>query len=100
ARLGAYGAHADGGRMADRPCFVGLDISKAHVDVCVQPAGVSWRVDRDDAGLAALGARLQAYAPSLAVLEATGGYETAVVTALALAAVPVVVVNPRQVRDF
>ena len=85
---------------ADRPCFVGLDIAKAHVDICVQPAGERWRVDRDDAGLAALGARLRTYAPHLVVLEATGGYETAVVTALALAAVPVVVVNPRQVRDF
>jgi transposase len=85
---------------AESPCFVGLDIAKAHVDICVQPAGERWRVDRDDAGLAALGARLRTYAPSLVVLEATGGYETAVVTALALAAVPVVVVNPRQVRDF
>jgi transposase len=86
--------------MAETLCFVGLDIAKAHVDVCVQPADECWRVDRDEAGLAALGARLHGYAPSLAVLEATGGYETAVVAALALAAVPVVVVNPRQVRDF
>jgi transposase len=86
--------------MADTPCFVGLDIAKAHVDVCVHPAGECWRVDRDEAGLAALGARLHGAAPSLVVMEATGGYETAVVTALALAAVPVVVVNPRQVRDF
>ncbi len=86
--------------MTETPCFVGLDVSKAHVDVCVLPAGEHWQVDREDTGLAALAERLQACAPTLIVLEATGGYEIAVVTALTLAALPVAVVNPRQVRDF
>ena len=86
--------------MSHAPCFVGLDIAKQHIDVCVQPSGDTWRTAQDEASLAALVARLSAPAPTLVVLEATGGYETAVVTALAIAHVPVTVVNPRQVRDF
>ena len=54
----------------------------------------------DDAGIATLVARLQAVQPTLIVLEATGGYQRAVVAALAATGLPVVVVNPRQARDF
>jgi transposase len=81
--------------------FVGIDVAKAHLDVAVRSgAATRWRVTYDDAGLTALVARLQALAPTLVVLEATGGYETRVATALALAALPIAIVNPRQVRDF
>lgn len=81
-------------------CFVGLDIAKAQIDVCVLPSGETWRVAHDEAGLTLLIARLTPLTPALVVLEATGGYATRVTTALALAQVPVAVVNPRQVRDF
>ena len=80
--------------------FVGIDVAKDVLDVAVRPALETWRVANDDAGCAALVARLRTLAPALIVLEATGGYERAVVAALAAAGLPVVVANPRQVRDL
>lgn len=80
--------------------WVGVDVSKDHVDVVALPSGQRWRASRDDAGLSAVAAALVPLGPAGVVVEATGGYEVAVVTALALAALPVAVVNPRQVRDF
>ena len=82
------------------PCYVGIDIAKAHLDLGVYPPTTPYRVAHDEAGLAALVAHVQTLAPALVVLEATGGLETDVATALAVAGVPVAVVNPRQVRDF
>ena len=58
------------------------------------------RFTHDEAGLSALDAHLQPLAPALVDLEATGGYEADVAAAVALAGLPVAVVNPRQVRDF
>jgi transposase len=81
-------------------CFVGLDIAKAHIDVSVRPTAEQWQAEQTDDGIAGLVARLVALTPALVVVESTGGYETAVVTALAVAQIPVAVVNPRQVRDF
>jgi transposase len=86
--------------MSDAPVFVGIDIAKAQLDVAVRPSGDVRRFPHDEAGLAALVAYLQPLAPALVVLEATGGYEVDVAAALALAAIPAAVVNPRQVRDF
>jgi transposase len=80
--------------------FVGLDIAKDHIDVRVRPTNDQWQTDQTDAGLTQLVDRLGALRPTLVVVEATGGYETAIVTALAVAHVPVAVVNPRQVRAF
>ena len=80
--------------------WVGLDVAKAHIDVAVLPTSTRLRVPHDEGGHATLVAALTAAAPTLIVLEATGGYETAVATAVALARLPVAVVNPRQVRDF
>ena len=82
------------------PIYVGLDVSKAHIDLAVRPSGNPVRVSHDEVGLATLVTQVQALAPTLVVLEATGGYETDVATALALAGVAVAIVNPRQVRDF
>lgn len=82
------------------PSYVGIDVAKAHLDVAVLPAEGSWRVLNDPPGIAALVNQLQTHTPTLIVLEATGGYETAVASALALAGLAVAVVNPRQVRDF
>jgi transposase len=80
--------------------FVGIDVSKHQLDVAVRPRGETWTVAHDEAGLSALVARLRALAPTLIVLEATGGLEVALAGALATATLPVAVVNPRQVRDF
>jgi transposase len=79
---------------------VGLDVAKAHVDVAVHPSARTFRVVHTDTGLTELVRELTAIAPQLVVLEATGGYETDVATALALAGLPLAIVNPRQVRAF
>jgi transposase len=87
----------------DMPCYVGIDVSKARLDVAVRPGGQAWQSANDEAGIAALVERLQFWqplAPQLIVLEATGGLERLVVAALALASLPVAVVNARQARDF
>jgi transposase len=82
------------------PCFVGIDVAKAWLDLAVRPSGMQWRIANAETELPALVARLGTLAPQLVVLEATGGYERNVVAALATAGLPVVVINPRQVRDF
>ena len=80
--------------------FVGIDVSKEWVDVAVHPSGEEWRVDQDQDGLDGLVVRLQDLGPQVVVMEATGGYEIPLVSALGAAGIPVAVVNPRQVRDF
>lgn len=80
--------------------FAGIDVSKDSLDVHLRPTGEAFRVGRDEPGLARVTARLVAAGPALVVLEATGGYEAPVAAALAAAGLPVVVVNPRQVRRF
>ena len=82
------------------PVFVGIDVAKDRLDVHLRPSGEAFAVGRDGAGLTALIERLAALAPSLIVLEATGGFEVTVAAALAAAGLPLVVVNPRQIRDF
>lgn len=80
--------------------YVGLDVAKTELVVATEPPGLSTTVPHTEAGITALVTQLQGRAPALIVLEATGGYETEVATALALARLPVALVNPRQVRDF
>jgi transposase len=80
--------------------FVGIDVSKGTLDVALRPSGESFRVGNDQGGISALVERLSGVQPELVVLEASGGYETAVVAELAAASIAVTVVNPRQVRDF
>ena len=80
--------------------FVGIDVSKATLDVGVRPSGDSWSMPNNETGLTELVAKLTAIGPTLVVVEATGGYELALVTTVALAKIPIAVVNPRQVRDF
>jgi transposase len=79
--------------------FVGIDVSKAKLDVAVdqEPPFI---VERTEAGLAELVARLVPLGPTLVVLEATGGLEVVVAAALAAAKLPVVVINPKRARDF
>src|SRR5262245_44826483 len=81
--------------------FIGIDVAKRQFDVVERPSGERWAVDNDAVGIAGLVERLRASGPpTLIVLEPTGGYEFAGVAALTAAALPVVVVNARQVRDF
>lgn len=85
--------------MTRPPVYVGIDVCKAHLDVAVRPEG-QFTVPNDEAGWAQILAHLQAESARLVVLEATGGFEVGLAGMLAAAGVPVVVVNPRQVRDF
>jgi transposase len=80
--------------------FVGIDVSKETLDVAACPEQEHWVVSHDMRGIALLIERLERIAPALIVLEATGGLEMPVAAALAAAKLPVVVVNPRQTRDF
>lgn len=80
--------------------YLGIDVSKAQLDVHVRPSGATLQVANDAAGHAALVTWLQPQAPALVVLEATGGYERGVAVALADAELPVAVINPRQARRF
>lgn len=80
--------------------YVGIDVAQAHLDIGVRPSGEVWQVSYDTPGVANLLVQLAELAPTLVVLEATGGLETFLVGELAGAQLPVVVVNPRQVRDF
>jgi transposase len=86
--------------MSAPQLFVGIDVAKAQLDMALRPTGERWVVANDDTGIAALVAQLQAVQPTLIGLEATGGYQRAVVTARAVAGLPVAMVNPRQTRDF
>lgn len=81
-------------------CYVGIDVAKATLDVALTVPLSLGPFANDEAGHTALIAALTPLAPTLIVLEATGGYERAVTVALAAAGLPVVVANPRQVRDF
>ncbi len=80
--------------------FVGIDVAKDRLDVHVRPSGETFAVARDGEGIDELVKRLGVVAPTLIVLEATGGFETIVTAGLAAAGLPVAVVNPRQIRDF
>ena len=75
-------------------------MAKAQVDVAVEPTGATWTVPRSRGGLRRLAGQLQALRPTRIVLEASGRYERAVMTALAAAGLPVIRVNPRQTHDF
>jgi transposase len=80
--------------------IVGIDVSKDRLDVAVRPIGEFFVVERNAAGLEQLIERLQAVSPRIVALEATGGFETVAAAALASAGLPVVIVNPAQVRSF
>jgi len=81
-------------------CSIGIDVSRATLDVAVLPNGEQWQVSNDEPGIGQLVEHCQALAPQRIVLEATAGYELPLLAALGSASLPVVAVNPRQVRDF
>jgi transposase len=80
--------------------FVGIDVSKDRLDVHLHPTGESFVVTRDAAGIEALIGRISQPGTEIVAIEATGGFETVVAASLAAARLPVVVVNPAQVRAF
>src|SRR6059058_5413255 len=85
--------------MTSAQVFVGMDISKAQLDLVLRPEG-QFSAPNNEAGFVQVLERLRAVSPTLVVLEATGGLEIPLTGVLTAAGVPVVVVNPRQVRDF
>ena len=86
--------------MAETELFVGIDVSKAKLDIGFNGSDEFFTVGNDHHGITALTKKLKKEKPVLIVLEATGGLQVPVAASLAAAALPVVVVNPRQVRDF
>ena len=90
----------ENGSLEDSCIFVGIDVSKARLDVAIRPTGEKESVANDKAGIKTLIKRLEKIQPEAIVLEATGGFERLLMHALVSAELRVAVVNPRQVRDF
>lgn len=86
--------------METAPCFVGIDVSKAYLDVASRPDGQGFRLPNTAEGIASLIERLGPLSPALILLEATGGLEWAAAVALAEAKLPVRIVEPGRVRHF
>jgi transposase len=80
--------------------FVGIDVSKSTLDICIEPAGEVLHVEYDDTGIRQVIKRLVELAPTLIVAEATGGLEMRLAGELAAKSLPVAIINPRQARDF
>ena len=86
--------------MKEAPVFVGIDVSKERLDLAVRPTGEAKEVSNTPEGISSLAGFLTGVGPELVVLEATGGMEALVAAELASTGLRVIVVNPRQVRDF
>ena len=86
--------------MEQQEIYVGVDVSKYRLDVAARPSADVWEVRYDESGIEELVLALRSVKPTMVLLEASGGLELRLVSALAVASLPVVVVNPRQVRDF
>ena len=86
--------------MAEEKVYVGIDVSKAKLDMAVEPKEQIWQIDNTESGIKSLLRRLGTLNPTLIVVEATGGYEARLVEALCLANLPVARVNPGRVRKF
>jgi transposase len=85
--------------MSDPQVLVGIEVSKAQLDVALRPTDACWHGNHAEAGIAGLVERLRTVQPTLVVLEATGGLAVLVTGALAEAGLPVGVVTPRHARD-
>ena len=86
--------------MPTAEAFIGIDVARDKLDLAVRPAGQHWQVANTATGITALLPQLRALAPTLIVLEATGGLELPLLAELGSAGLPAAAVNPRQVRDF
>jgi transposase len=99
-RSGVLNASRKESVNSPKEVFVGIDVSKARLDIHVLPSNDAWSAENRDGVMAALVCRLAALRPSVIVMEATGGLERRVLAALLVAKLPAVAVNPRQIRDF
>jgi len=86
--------------MTDENRWIGIDVSKAQLDGAVWPSGGGWRFENNESGIRLTVKKILEEKPTLVVLEATGGLELSVASALTVAGIAVAVVNPRQVRDY
>ncbi len=86
--------------MEQQEVWVGIDVSSTSLDVAVRPSGEYWSASNTSDGVEGVVTKLRAISPRLIVVEATGGLEAHLVAGLATDGLPVVTVNPRQVRDF
>ena len=86
--------------MKNSSCFIGIDVSKDKLDVASLPSGECWTLDYDQKNLNELVLRLKELSPAAVILEATGGYENLAMAVLGAAGLPIIRINPRQVRDF
>lgn len=85
---------------ATEKVHVGIDVSKARLDVAMLPSGETFAVANDEEGLHELTEKLTSVRLTLVVLEATGGLQRPLAAALAASGIACAVVNPRQARDF
>ena len=81
--------------MTSQERYVGIDVSKKHLDIALRPGNEYWSVANDEHGIDELVSRLKSVGPRLVVLEATGGLELSVTASLGAAGLPAAVVNPR-----
>jgi transposase len=86
--------------MEKERVYVGIDVAKASMDAAEYPSRRQWSFTNDEKGINQTVGRLRELSPALVVMEATGDVELPLVAALAVAGIPIVVVNPRQIRDF
>ena len=86
--------------MGTKEVYVGIDVSKESLDIATDSSNQRWSFANNDEGIAQVLSCLEKLNPTLVVLEATGGIEMPVAATLAVAGIPIAVVNPRQVRDF
>ena len=86
--------------MVQQPVFIGIDVGKDWLDVARHTSDEVSRFRNDEVGIGELVTHLESLKPHLVVLEATGGFEFPAAAALAAVAIPVVIANPRQTRDF
>ena len=86
--------------MESTEFFVGVDVSKAELEIGIIPGSKTWKVSNDSLGVQRLIDDLETLSPRVIVIESTGGYETFVASSLATAQMPVVIINPRNIRSF
>jgi transposase len=99
-RKGEISPHLQGRELAMENVYVGIDISKEKLDICILPSKEFFTMTNDDSGIIELAKKLAEYTPKLITFEATGGLEISVASGLYYAGLNIAVVNPRQVRDF
>ena len=83
--------------MNQKSSFIGIDVAKTRLDVAVRPTDRQWQVSYTEKGIQEVVEQITELHPTLVLLEASGGLELPMVAALAVANLPVVVVNPRQI---